>query len=137
MNLSADTLKQSQSSDRSVTNITNISEVGGEGVYLGAYETPWWNLNTILVICFGPLGVVLLVSYIVLWYQVVQKIQENKQLREKELLEKQHSKASALLSIRALERQTGTFMDMAEDSHDEYGIELIKDTVFSKYSVKM
>eukprot|EP00092_Neocalanus_flemingeri_P012310 GFUD01013270.1.p1 GENE.GFUD01013270.1~~GFUD01013270.1.p1 ORF type:complete len:142 (-),score=36.27 GFUD01013270.1:17-442(-) len=136
MNLSEDTLF-TQDSAWSVPNTTE----GGDGdVYLGTEEgrgavtslvdtphTHGWSLNAILVICLGPLGVVLLVSYIVHWYQVVQKIQVNKKLREKEVVERQHSKVSAMLSIRALERQTRTFSDMAVDRHDEYGIEIIKD----------
>eukprot|EP00092_Neocalanus_flemingeri_P000462 GFUD01000492.1.p1 GENE.GFUD01000492.1~~GFUD01000492.1.p1 ORF type:complete len:132 (-),score=36.77 GFUD01000492.1:78-473(-) len=123
------------SEDWSVPNTTE----GGDGVFLGteqrwgaatsAVDTklPGWSLNTILVISFGPLGVVLLVSYIVHWYQVVQKIQVNKKQRQQEIVERQHSKVSAMLSIRALERQTGTFSDMAVDRHDEYGIEISRD----------
>jgi len=129
-----------------VPNTTNTTDGGGEGIYLGYQEwgtesstgpspalniflreTPEWSLNAILVICLGPLGIVLLISYIVHWYQVVQKIHVNKQMRMKELAERQHSKASAMLSIRALERQTGTFTDMGMDRHDEYGINFTGD----------
>ena len=70
-------------------------------------------------------------SYIVHWYQVAQKVLANRRIREmKEEEVMQHPKASAMLSIRALERETGTggtFMDMAVDKHDEYGIQMTKD----------
>ena len=48
-------------------------------------------------------------------------------MKEEEVM--QHPKASAMLSIRALERMTGeTFiMDRAVDKHDEYGIKMTKD----------
>eukprot|EP00090_Calanus_glacialis_P027335 TRINITY_DN43054_c0_g1_i1.p1 TRINITY_DN43054_c0_g1~~TRINITY_DN43054_c0_g1_i1.p1 ORF type:complete len:138 (+),score=44.38 TRINITY_DN43054_c0_g1_i1:238-651(+) len=113
----------------------NTTEDVEEDVYLGTEvakqlqsEDTQWSLNTILIISLGPLGVVLLVSYIVHWYQVSQKILNNKKLREMGEVERQHPKASAMLSIRALERETGgTFMNMAVDRHDEYGIKMVKD----------
>jgi len=142
MNLTDDTPNLSvQISAWSVPNSTD----GGDGVFLGTLadtstvadgnptivqtDTSGWSLKTILVIVLGPLGVVLLVSYIVHWYQVAQKIQINRNLRKAELGVGAHPKVSAMLSIRALERQTqtGTFMDMMVDPHDEYGIEITRD----------
>ena len=125
----ADPLIQSKDFAWSLVNTTEDAE---ENVYLGSEDVEqWqpedtrWSLNTILIISLGPLGVVLLVSYIVHWYQVSQKILNNKKLRE---VERQHPKASAMLSIRALERETGgTFKAMAMDRHDEYGIKMVKD----------
>ena len=125
----ADPLIQSKDFAWSLVNTTEDAE---ENVYLGSEDVEqWqpedtrWSLNTILIISLGPLGVVLLVSYIVHWYQVSQKILNNNKLRE---MERQHPKASAMLSIRALERETGgTFMNMAVDRHDEYGIKMVKD----------
>merc|ERR1712083_165134 len=119
-------------SDWSVVNTTGDEDVvylGSETVVQAEPEDPRWSLNTILIISLGPLGVVLLVSYIVHWYQVAQKVLANRRIREmKEEEVMQHPKASAMLSIRALERETGgTFMDMAVDKHDEYGIQLTKD----------
>ena len=115
--------------------LVNTTEDAEENVNLGSEDVEqWqpedtrWSLNTILIISLGPLGVVLLVSYIVHWYQVSQKILNNKKLREMGEVERQHPKASAMLSIRALERETGgTFMNMAVDRHDEYGIKMVKD----------
>ena len=125
----ADPLIQSKDFAWNLANTTGDVE---EDVYLGTEDVEqWqleetrWSLNTILIISLGPLGVVLLVSYIIHWYQVSQKILNNKKLRE---VERQHPKASAMLSIRALERETGgTFKAMAMDRHDEYGIKMVKD----------
>jgi hypothetical protein len=118
----------------------NTTEDAEEDVYLGTEDVEqWqsedsrWSLNTILIISLGPLGVVLLVSYIIHWYQVSQKILNNKKLREMGELERQHPKASAMLSIRALERETGgTFKAMAVDRHDEYGIKMVKELRLSR-----
>ena len=116
----------------SLLNTTDDDEgviyLGSEGAKQAQPEDTRWSLNTILIISLGPLGVVLLVSYIVHWYQVAQKVVANKKMREQEEEVMQHPKASAMLSIRALERETGgTFLDMAVDKHDEYGIQMTKD----------
>ena len=116
-------------------NLGKTTEDVEEDVYLGTEDVEqWqledsrWSLNTILIISLGPLGVVLLVSYIVHWYQVSQKILNSKKLREMGEVERQHPKASAMLSIRALERETGgTFKAMGRDRNDEYGIKMVKD----------
>jgi len=116
----------------SLLNTTDDDEgviyLGSEAAKQAQQEDTRWSLNTILIISLGPLGVVLLVSYIVHWYQVAQKVVANKKMREQEEEVMQHPKASAMLSIRALERETGgTFLDMAVDKHDEYGIQMTKD----------
>jgi len=116
----------------SLLNTTDDDEgviyLGSEAAKQAQPEDTRWSLNTILIISLGPLGVVLLVSYIVHWYQVAQKVVTNKKMREQEEEVMQHPKASAMLSIRALERETGgTFLDMAVDKHDEYGIQMTKD----------
>ena len=116
----------------SLLNTTDDDEgviyLGSEAAKQAQQEDTRWSLNTILIISLGPLGVVLLVSYIVHWYQVAQKVVTNKKMREQEEEVMQHPKASAMLSIRALERETGgTFLDMAVDKHDEYGIQMTKD----------
>ena len=116
----------------SLLNTTDDDEgviyLGSEGGKQAQTGDTRWSLNTILIISLGPLGVVLLVSYIVHWYQVAQKVVTNKKMREQEEEVMQHPKASAMLSIRALERETGgTFLDMAVDKHDEYGIQMTKD----------
>ena len=111
-----------------VDDVEDVVHLGRQDVKQVELEGSRWSLNTILIICLGPLGVVLLVSYIVHWYQVAQKVIGNKKMREKKEKGMQHPKASAMLSIRALERETGgTFMDMAVDKHDEYGIQMSKD----------
>ena len=67
----ADPLIQSKDFAWNLANTTGDVE---EDVYLGTEDVEqWqleetrWSLNTILIISLGPLGVVLLVSYIVHW----------------------------------------------------------------------
>ena len=91
---------------------------------------PGWGLGTsILVLCLGSLGAFLLVSYVVHWGQVTRLIIQNRKDRVEERIQRQHSR-SAMVSIRALERQTTTFMDMGDDMKDEYGIKTDQKWVF-------
>merc|ERR1712212_857942 len=125
-----DIIIKEDNSDWSVVNTgdEDVVYLGSETVVQAEPEDPRWSLNTILIISLGPLGVVLLVSYIVHWYQVAQKVVANKKMKAQEEEVMQHPKASAMLSIRALERETGgAFLDMAVDKHDEYGIQITKD----------
>ena len=64
-----------------------------------------WNVNILLAIILGPLAVILLVSYIIHWYQVLQRVRKNREERRQELLETPHTKAATMLSIRTLENQ--------------------------------
>ena len=118
-----DIIIKEDNSDWSVVNTTGDEDVvylGSETVVLEEPEDPRWSLNTILIISLGPLGVVLLVSYIVHWYQVAQKVLANKRIREMKE-EEVIQRPKVMLSIRALERESvGTFMDIAEDKNNEY-----------------
>merc|ERR1712106_1162614 len=80
-----------------------------------------WSFGTqLLVGCSGTMGVLLVVSYLVHWMQVTNKIKMNKLGRE--MAERQQSKVSTVLSIRALERQTTNYIDnIPMDTTDEYG----------------
>ena len=103
-----------------------------QAVYLEppSFIFPGWGLGTsILVLCLGSLGTFLLVSYIVHWVQVTRLIIRNRRARVEEKIQRQHSR-SAMVSIRALERQTTTFMDMGDDMKDEYGIKSDQAWVF-------
>ena len=112
-------------SDAGEIKLGNQEEVGR---FVQDNEETRWSLNTILIISLGPLGVVLLVSYIVHWYQVAQKVVTNRKIRKYGDEDRKHPKASAMLSIRALERESaGTFTDMAVDIHDEYDINRSRD----------
>ena len=89
-----------------------------------------WGLGTsILVLLFGSFGIFLVISYIVHWVQVTKLIMVNRRAREEECLERQPSR-SVMVSIRALERQTTTFMDMGDDRRDEYGIKSDQKWIF-------
>ena len=85
--------------------------------------TPVPGLGTsILAVLLGCLAALLVVSYTVHWVQVTRLISRNRRERqERKEIERQHSK-SMMVSIRALERQTTTFMDLGDDMKDEYGI---------------
>ena len=77
---------------------------------------------TILTVLFGSFGVFLIVSYCVHWLQVTRLVMRNRKIKRlEENIQRQQSK-SAMVSIRGLERQTTTFMDMGDDMTDEYGI---------------
>ena len=64
------------------------------------------SLHLLLVIMFGPLALVFLVSYVIHWYQVIQRIQREKS--DKAAMNgdlPEHTKAARMLSIRTLENQ--------------------------------
>jgi len=74
-------------------------------------EEERWDLRYLWAICLGPLAVVLLISYIVHWYQVIQKIKKDNQL-EKEACHipdlpnpNVHNRAAQIQSIRMFESQ--------------------------------
>ena len=85
--------------------------------------------TSILGVLLGSLVVLLVVSYIVHWVQVTRTITRNRKARQEEKLERQQSK-SMMVSIRALERQTTTFMDIGDDARDEYGIKSDQKWIF-------
>ena len=94
-------------------------------------HTPGPGLGTsILAVLFGCLAALLVVSYTVHWVQVTRLISRNRRdKQERKEMERQQSK-SMMLSIRALERQTTTFMDLGDDMKDEYGIKSDQKWVF-------
>lgn len=64
------------------------------------------SLHLLLAIMFGPLALVFLVSYVIHWYQVIQRIQREK--NEKEAMNgdlPEHTNAARMMSIRTLENQ--------------------------------
>ena len=81
------------------------------------------SLDLLLVICLGPLAVVLLVSYVVHWYQVrpcvyisrpdltctrpqvIQRVERNRHRLRRHEGGAGHTKAAPMLSIRTLENQ--------------------------------
>ena len=85
-----------------------------------------WGLGTsILVLLFGSFGIFLVISYIVHWVQVTKLIMVNRRAREEESLERQPSR-SVTVSIRALETQTTTCMDMGTICRMNMGLGLIR-----------
>ena len=64
-----------------------------------------WNINTMLAICLGPLAVVLLISYVIHWFQVVQRVKRNIKTRRLEMMEVPHNKVSTMMSIQTLENE--------------------------------
>ena len=83
----------------------------------------------ILVMVLGSFGALLVISYLVHWIQVTKLVLRNQRQRLEESLPRQTSK-TAMVSIRGLERQTTTFMDMGDDAKDEYGIKCDHKWVF-------
>ena len=64
------------------------------------------SLHLLLAIMFGPLALVFLVSYVIHWYQVIQRIQREKS--DKAAMNgdlPEHTSAARMLSIRTLENQ--------------------------------
>ena len=64
------------------------------------------SLHLLLAIMFGPLALVFLVSYVIHWYQVIQRIQREKS--DKAAMNgdlPEHTRAARMLSIRTLENQ--------------------------------
>ena len=64
------------------------------------------SLHLLLAIMFGPLALVFLVSYVIHWYQVIQRIQREKS--DKDAMNgdlPEHTSAARMLSIRTLENQ--------------------------------
>ena len=64
------------------------------------------SLHLLMAIMFGPLALVFLVSYVIHWYQVIQRIQREK--NEKEAMNgdlPEHTNAARMMSIRTLENQ--------------------------------
>ena len=110
------TLLVSNISDPSDHNHDDIRHLGAEDtVTLGSsasvvpgvitkVEPP--SLHLLLAIMLGPLALVFLVSYVIHWYQVIQRIQRDKcdtaVLRESL---PEHANAAKMLSIRTLENQ--------------------------------
>ena len=83
----------------------------------------------ILVMVLGSFGALLVISYLVHWVQVTKLVLRNRRQRMEETLARQTSK-TAMMSIRGLERQTTTFMDIGDDAKDEYGINCEQKWVF-------
>jgi len=95
-------------------------------VFTLLFVSGWGYGTQLLVGCAGSMGVLLVVSYVIHWMQVVVKIKQDKVARKKELEGKPHVKASAMLSILLLERQTRSYTDkIPMHYNDEYGINLI------------
>ena len=58
--------------------------------------------NIILASILGSLGAILLISYIIHWYQVIQRVEK---MHKKAPLEPQHTSAAKMLSIKTFENQ--------------------------------
>ena len=82
MNFSDDVVK-----DWLVPNVTGVEgsldEIQLGEVLSSPARVERWSLNTILAISLGPLGAVLVISYIVHWFQVAAKIRKNKKARRR------------------------------------------------------
>lgn len=63
--------------------------------------------NIILASILGPLGVILIISYIIHWYQVIQRVQK---MHEQAPMESQHTSAAKMLSIKTFENQRSETM---------------------------
>lgn len=71
-----------------------------------------WDINTMLAICLGPLAVVLLISYVIHWFQVLHRIRRNIKTRRLELMELPHNKVSTMMTILTLENErSGIYYD--------------------------
>ena len=71
-----------------------------------------WNINTMLAICLGPLAVILLISYVIHWIQVLQRVRRNIKTRRLEMLELPHNKVSTMMTIQTLENErSGLYYD--------------------------
>ena len=74
-------------------------------------EEEKWDLNYLWAICLGPLAAVLLISYIVHWYQVIQKIKKDNQMKQDAFHVQDlpnpnvHNRAAQIQSIRMFESQ--------------------------------
>ena len=65
-----------------------------------------------LAICLGPLAVILLISYVIHWIQVLQRVRRNIKTRRLEMLELPHNKVSTMMTIQTLENErSGLYYD--------------------------
>lgn len=78
-----------------------------------------WNINTMLAICLGPLAVVLLISYVIHWFQVVQRVKRNIKTRRLEMMEVPHNKVSTMMSIQTLENERSGLYNGHFDKEEE------------------
>ena len=81
------------------------------------------SLHLLLAIMFGPLAVVFLVSYVIHWYQVIQRIQREKS--DKAAMNgdlPEHTSAARMLSIRTLENQRSGDCLMVYPSNSNYPV---------------
>ena len=82
-----------------------------------------FSLHLLLAIMFGPLAVVFLVSYVIHWYQVIQRIQREKS--DKAAMNgdlPEHTSAARMLSIRTLENQRSGDCLMVYPSNSNYPV---------------
>ena len=80
-----------------------------------------WDLNTMLAVCLGPLGVALLISYIFHWIKVVRRIKKNIKSRRLEKMELPQNKVSSVMTILTLQNErSGIYYD--DDNREENGI---------------
>ena len=87
-------------------------------------------LTSLLLAIFCPLAALLLVCYVRHWCQVVARLDRQQDQRDPTRLQiRPRPAAMAMLSIRQLEKETGgRFHDLAVDTHDEYGLEISRDS---------
>merc|ERR1711971_327487 len=81
------------------------------------------SLHLLLAIMFGPLALVFLVSYVIHWYQVIQRIQREKS--DKAAMNgdlPEHTSAARMLSIRTLENQRSGDCLMVYPSNSNYPV---------------
>jgi len=94
----------------------NISQQRGVVELLRLSAWNYGSANFWILVMFCPLLLCFIISYIVHWIHVMKKLQLMRREQGGQLLDRQHSKVTALLSIRGLERQNTTFLwQMAED----------------------